>query len=168
MIRVKKENHRSWFMSNYYPCEFVMNGIRYKNAEAAFQSHKVPLEERRQFADMPPASAKRFGRNVAIPANWDEARDDVMRRVVMAKFEQNEDLKYSEIAYPSEDIAAKEEVFTALSDEVNSELDVKWSEMKSYDEGGSGYLFLMLLAAMLALACFNIWRKVRRKTRNMY
>ena len=93
MIRVKKENHRSWFMSNYYPCEFVMNGIRYKNAEAAFQSHKAPLEERRQFADMPPASAKRFGRNVAIPANWDEARDDVMRRVVMAKFEQNEDLK---------------------------------------------------------------------------
>ena len=45
---------------------------------------------------------------------------------------------------------------------------MKWSEMKSYDEGGSGYLFLMLLAAMLALACFNIWRKVRRKTRNMY
>ena len=57
---------------------------------------------------------------------------------------------------------------SVLSDEVNSELDVKWSEMKSYDEGGSGYLFLMLLAAMLALACFNIWRKVRRKTRNMY
>ena len=25
-----------------------------------------------------------------------------------------------------------------------------------------------LLLAMLALACFNIWRKVRRKTRNMY
>ena len=50
----------------------------------------------------------------------------------------DEDLKYSEIAYPSEDIAAKEKVFTALSDEVNSELDVKWSEMKSYDEGGSG------------------------------
>ena len=40
--------------------------------------------------------------------------------------------------------------------------------MKSYDECGSGYLFLMLLLAMLALACFNIWRKVRRKTRNMY
>lgn len=42
---------------------------------------------------MPPASAKRFGRNVAIPTNWDKTRDDVMRRVVMAKFEQNEDLK---------------------------------------------------------------------------
>ena len=47
----------------------------------------------------------------------------------------DEDLKYSEIAYPSEEVEAKEKVFTALSDEVNNELDVKWSEMKSYDEG---------------------------------
>ena len=78
------------------------------------------------------------------------------------------ELKYSEIAYPSEEIAAKEQVFTALSEEVNSELDVKWSEMKSYDEGGSGYLFLLLLLAMVVLACFNIWRKMRRKVRNMY
>ena len=80
----------------------------------------------------------------------------------------DEELKYSEIAYPSEEIAAKEQVFTALSEEVNSELDIKWSEMKSYDEGGSGYLFLLLLLAMVLLACFNIWRKMRRKARNMY
>ena len=59
-------------------------------------------------------------------------------------------------------------MFTALSDEVNSELDVKWSEMKSYDEGGSSLLFLSLLAAMVALACFNIWRKLRKKSRNQY
>ena len=59
----------------------------------------------------------------------------------------DEDLRDSEIAYPPEELAAKERVFTALSDDVNSELDVKWSEMKSYDEGGSSLLFLSLLAA---------------------
>ena len=75
----------------------------------------------------------------------------------------DEDLKYSEIAYPSEEVEAKEKVFTALSDEVNNELDVKWSEMKSYNEGGSGVVFLLLLLAMVALACFNIWRKLRKK-----
>ena len=80
----------------------------------------------------------------------------------------DEDLKYSEIAYPSEEVEAKKKVFTALSDEVNNELDVKWSEMKSYNEGGSGVVFLMLLLAMVALACFNIWRKLRKKTRNQY
>ena len=71
----------------------------------------------------------------------------------------DEDLKYSEIAYPSEEVEAKEKVFTALSDEVNNELDVKC---------GSGVVFLMLLLAMVALACFNIWRKLRKKTRNQY
>ena len=35
-------------------------------------------------------------------------------------------------------------------------------------EGGSGVVFLMLLLAMVALACFNIWRKLRKKTRNQY
>ena len=80
----------------------------------------------------------------------------------------DEDLADSEIAFPPEEIEAKEKVFTALSDDVNSELDIKWSEMKSYNEGGSGYLFLLLLLAMVALACFNIWRKVRRRSRNMY
>ena len=76
--------------------------------------------------------------------------------------------EYIEIAYPSEEVEAKEKVFTALSDEVNNELDVKWSEMKSYNEGGSGVVFLLLLLAMVALACFNIWRKLRKKTRNQY
>ncbi len=80
----------------------------------------------------------------------------------------DEELKYSEIAFPSEEIVEKEAVFAALSDEVNSQLDVKWSEMKSYDEGGNGYLFLLLLLAMVALACFNIWRKVRKRIRNTY
>ncbi|MGN0707565.1 MAG: PotD/PotF family extracellular solute-binding protein [Faecalibacterium sp.] len=80
----------------------------------------------------------------------------------------DEELKYSEIAYPLEEIAEKEQVFTALSDEVNSELDVKWSEMKSYEEGGNALVFLLLLLAMLGLAVFNIWRKLRKKARNMY
>ena len=80
----------------------------------------------------------------------------------------DEELKYSEIAYPSEEIMEKVQTFTLLSDEVNSELDLKWSEMKSYNEGGNAFLFLMLLAAMLALAIFNIWRKLRRQARNAY
>lgn len=103
--------------------------------------------------DVGKANAEYIGYTTPMSAVWDVL---------------DEDLKYSEIAYPSEEVEEKEQVFTALSDEVNNELDVKWSEMKSYDQGGSGYLFLLLLAAMVALACFNIWRKVRKRTRNMY
>ena len=103
--------------------------------------------------DVGVANAEYIGYTTPSTAVWEQLDDD---------------LKYSEIAYPSEEVAAKEQVFTALSEEVNSELDVKWSEMKSYNEGGSGYLFLLLLLAMVLLACFNIWRKMRRKARNSY
>ena len=80
----------------------------------------------------------------------------------------DEDLKESEIAYPSEEKAAKEKVFTALSDDVNSELDVKWSEMKSYEDGGSGWMVVVLLMLSLVISAFNIWRKLRKKTRDNY
>ena len=34
--------------------------------------------------------------------------------------------------------------------------------------GGGMRLAALLLAAMVALACFNIWRKLRKKSRNQY
>ena len=99
------------------------------------------------------ANADFIGYSTPITAVWEMLDDD---------------LKYSEIAYPSAEVLDKAEVFETLPDDINAAMDAQWSEMKSYDEGGSSLLFLSLLAAMVALACFNIWRKVRRKTRNMY
>ncbi|MGN0298126.1 MAG: PotD/PotF family extracellular solute-binding protein [Lachnospiraceae bacterium] len=80
----------------------------------------------------------------------------------------DDEMKYNEIAYPSEEELAKTQVFTNLSNEVNDELDTKWSEMKSYNEGGNAYTMLFLLMAGVTLACFNIWRKIRKKMRSTY
>ena len=80
----------------------------------------------------------------------------------------DDELKYSEIAYPSDEVMEKAEVFDTLPDEVNSALDAQWSEMKSYDAEGSGWMILISLALALALSAFNIWRKVRRKWRDNY
>ena len=73
----------------------------------------------------------------------------------------DDELKYSEIAYPSDEVMEKAEVFDTLPDEVNSALDAQWSEMKSYDAEGSGWMVLIALALALALSGFNIWRKLR-------
>ena len=77
-------------------------------------------------------------------------------------------IKYSEIAYPGEDVMSKAEAFTTLPDEVNAALDSQWSEMKSYEEGGSGWMVVVLLALALLISFFNIWRKVRKKVRDDY
>jgi len=80
----------------------------------------------------------------------------------------SDELKYSPIAYPDDEVMEKAQLFTSLSDEINEALDVQWSEMKSYNEGGNAYMMLLLLLSMVALAGFNIWRKVRRKMRSTY
>ncbi len=80
----------------------------------------------------------------------------------------DDDLKYSEIAYPGEDVMEKAEVFTTLPDEINAALDSQWSEMKSYDAEGSGWMVIVVLLLALALSVFNIWRKVRKKWRDNY
>ena len=54
----------------------------------------------------------------------------------------DDDLKYSPIAYPSDEVMNKAEVFVTLPDDINAEMDAKWSEMKSYDESGSGWLIV--------------------------
>lgn len=99
------------------------------------------------------ANCDYIGYSTPITAVWEELDDE---------------LKYSEIAYPGEDVMSKAEVFVTLPDEVNAELDAQWSEMKSYEEGGSGWMVLAALLAAIALSVFNIWRKLRRKMRDDY
>lgn len=88
---------------------------------------------------------------------------------ITAVWEQlDDDLKYSEIAYPGEDVMGKAEVFTTLPEEINAALDSQWSEMKSYEEGGSGWMVVVLLVLAVLVSCFNIWRKLRKKAREDY
>lgn len=88
---------------------------------------------------------------------------------ITAVWEQLDDeLKYSEIAYPGDDVMGKAEVFTTLPDDINAALDAQWSEMKSYEEGGSGWMVVVLLLLALVISFFNIWRKLRKKARDDY
>ena len=82
--------------------------------------------------------------------------------------ELDDDLKYSEVAYPGKEVMDKAEVFITLPEEVNAALDAQWSEMKSYEEGGNGWMIVVFLLAAVALSCFNIWRKLRKKSRDNY
>lgn len=80
----------------------------------------------------------------------------------------DDDLKYSPIAYPGEDVMSKAEVFVTLPDEINAEMDSQWSQMKSYDESGGSWMVVIFLLGAVALSGFNIWRKLRKKMRDNY
>ena len=80
----------------------------------------------------------------------------------------DDDLKYSPVAYPSDEVMNKAEVFVTLPDEINAAMDAQWSEMKSFEEGGSGWMVIVMLLVALAISGFNIWRKMRKKVRDNY
>lgn len=80
------------FLSNFFPATMVMDGLRFTDTEAAFQSQKEP-EKAHMFEGLDPATTKAMGRKANLREDWDEVKNDVMRRVVRLKFEQNTDLR---------------------------------------------------------------------------
>lgn len=80
----------------------------------------------------------------------------------------DDEMKNSPIAYPGPEVMQKAQVFVTLPAEINAAMDAQWSEMKSYDENGNGWLVVVFLLMALALSAFNIWRKLRKKMRDNY
>jgi hypothetical protein len=82
-------------MSNFarYPVE--IDGLEWPTSEHYYQAQKttdfILQEEIRQTPR--PGDSKRMGMKLPIRPDWDQIKDDVMRKVVKAKFEQHADLK---------------------------------------------------------------------------
>lgn len=82
------------FLSNFYPCIIVYDGITYQSSEAAFQAQKcIDKSDRYKFCTMEPGAAKRYGKRVDLRTGWDQIKDGIMEEIVDAKFNQNPDLK---------------------------------------------------------------------------
>ncbi len=79
-----------------------------------------------------------------------------------------DDLKYSEVAYPSEEVLANTEVFTVLPDDINAAMDKAWSDMKSYSEGGSSWLIPVALVVAVAVIVLLFWSRNRKQQREDY
>lgn len=87
VINEFKEENR--FLSNFYQCDFVYEGLTYHTAEAAFQAQKCSSEEDKiKYTEVKnPVAAKRMGRKEPnLPANWNEISYDIMKEILKAKF----------------------------------------------------------------------------------
>ena len=83
-----------FFLSNFYTTDIEYRGLRYTNAEAAFQAQKCLTDEEKQaFSGLEAAKAKRLGRRVSLRSDWETVKLGIMEEIVRAKFTQNEDLK---------------------------------------------------------------------------
>jgi ribA/ribD-fused uncharacterized protein len=79
------------FLSNFYECEVMYDGILFPTAEHAYQAAKTTFQHQRLaiLNCETPGQAKRMGRRVSLRDGWDEMKIDAMRRIVRDKFKRN-------------------------------------------------------------------------------
>lgn len=78
------------FLGNRFACRFIWQGLKYGNAEAAFQSSRCVNErERIAFCTYSAEKASFKGRDIEPRADWERERLSIMESVLTAKFEQN-------------------------------------------------------------------------------
>jgi ribA/ribD-fused uncharacterized protein len=82
------------FLSNFWMAPVTYEGITYPSSEHAYQAAKSLNPAIREVFFMldSPAEAKRMGQQIIMRPDWEDVRINVMRDIVTAKFEQNEDL----------------------------------------------------------------------------
>jgi len=81
--------------SNFSCHSFQVDGTPWRTVEHYFQAMKFPGTEHEDAVRLAPApmDAKKLGQTGPLRADWEEVKDDVMRRAVRAKFEQNPDIR---------------------------------------------------------------------------
>lgn len=91
MNKITRFTGRYRFLSNFWRCDIMLDGVIYPSVEHAYQAAKtVNLEERRKIRDCDsPGDAKRLGRTVSIRRDWDYIRLSVMRELLTYKFKHH-------------------------------------------------------------------------------
>ena len=79
------------FLSNFYPSRIpydIMVGQYAPTVEHAFQAIKTqnPEEEIDILSAATPGQAKRLGRRCQLRPDWEQVKDDMMRRLITVKF----------------------------------------------------------------------------------
>ena len=76
------------FLSNFWFCDVVLDGLKYKSVEHAFQAAKTFDPEWRAKIRLAskPGEAKKLGRQVPLRSDWEEVKLDVMHDLLYQKF----------------------------------------------------------------------------------
>lgn len=90
-------NESYGFLSNFSPHGFELDGKYWQIAEHYFQAQKfvnTPYEEIVSRARTPREANKLgWSRSVPIRKDWEDVKDDIMRKAVLRKFETHEKLR---------------------------------------------------------------------------
>lgn len=89
MSKIDRFIGRYSFLNNFYPSTIFIDGKSYQTVEHAYQAHKAPTLSEHEIIRCAADSmeAKRLGRAMILPPDWDDKRVEMMKTFVRKKFE---------------------------------------------------------------------------------
>lgn len=78
------------WLSNFAPCEIVLDGVKYKSIEHAYMSAKSDAESWKLFCQFTEKAGevKKASKTIELKPDWDNIKVGVMRECVSQKFQQ--------------------------------------------------------------------------------
>ena len=94
------------YLSNFYPAEVQIGGVRWPTTEHYYQAMKSldPAEQQRIKEARHPAAAKRLGKGVTQRPDWESVKESFMLEGLRAKFTQHPDLAEKLISTGTEEL----------------------------------------------------------------
>jgi ribA/ribD-fused uncharacterized protein len=76
------------WLSNFWPCKVVLEGVEFPSVEHAYQAAKtLDVETRKVISQIKTAGgAKKAGRSITLRKDWPEAKLEIMKGLVRQKF----------------------------------------------------------------------------------
>ncbi|WP_414579655.1 NADAR family protein [Anabaena sp. CCY 9402-a] len=83
------------FLSNFWHCKIIFEGIEFPSVEHAFQAAKTSHPNEREMLRLAatPVKAKRIGRKVTLRHDWEKVKIEIMHGFLVQKFTQDETLR---------------------------------------------------------------------------
>lgn len=138
--------------SNFYPVVVKLYGLQYPSVEHAYQAAKTKdLVAREQVVGMTAVQAKKWGRSIALRADWDEARIPIMYDLLKQKF-----------LVPATDTSASRKLWLTgdrLLVEGNYWHDTFWGKCNCsrHNWTGENYLGRLLMKIRREIGTWPIW-----------
>ena len=86
-MRIERFAGQYRFLSNFYLCNVMLDGVSYPSTENAYQAAKtLDHELRKQFQSCTASAAKKGGRYLPLRKDWESAKLGVMLDLLRKKF----------------------------------------------------------------------------------
>ncbi len=80
------------WLSNFWPCSVVLDGVVYPSVENAYQAAKFHSSARQVFVDVTAGQAKRLARTMCVRNEWESVKISVMTDLIAQKFSRGSHL----------------------------------------------------------------------------